>query len=150
MKSHTFLLANLISTGVISLVMYDLAHPPLCNYIRSNILTSLRIYYKHKSLIELVLYAVIHKIVIVSFAMLITTFVFSFRTPSTSLQFILFLAVALPFSFLYCHLLKYLKLISKDLEPYHKQIDVGVACSMNTLVCGCSSYIGVKYILPFM
>ena len=80
MKSHTFLLANLISTGVISLVMYDLAHPPLCNYIRSNILTSLRIYYKHKSLIELVLYAVIHKIVIVSFAMLITTFVFSFRT----------------------------------------------------------------------
>lgn len=149
MKPHTFLGANAVITAVITICLYDLSKKPLSEFVQSPGLDSLSQYYSNRSILQVAVYSAVLKGITIVCAMGLSLLLFGYLIPKTSSEILYFLAIAIPISFVQAYAVKYMVPFT-DLETYYKEVNTGVADSLNTMLTIVVTYFGIKYVMPFL
>lgn len=149
MKPHTFLVANAIITSIITILLYDASKAPFSDFIQSPGLQALSNYYQSRSIFQVAIYSAILKGITIIISMVLSLVFMGYLIPKTSSQILYFLGIAIPISFAQAYIVRYTVQVT-DLELYYKEVNSGVAESLNTMLTIVITYFGIKYIMPFL
>ena len=149
MNLVTFVFINFIVSFMSDILLNDLASTKQ-NYIRHQIIDSLRDYFKNKTIIYSAILAGITIVLVLIGTMLLSRLIFGFYNPTTLHQLLLFIIIAFPLGYIADIFIDYFKVFGSTLNKYYKIAGAGFYGAFAFIVSVCLSYIIQKNLLPIL
>lgn len=150
MKLITFLILNFIVSAVSDIVLNDLANNKGPKFIKSDIISSLKLYFQHKSIIVSSMYAGLTICFAVIMLSLISKQTLGYYVPSNFKQLLVYLFIAFIIGFLLDIAIDKLNIFGNSLHSYYKLAGAGLLGALAFIFSIVISYIIQKYLLPLL
>lgn len=145
MNSSTFLLLNFIVGFVADVVLNDMSR-----YSDNEIMKSLQLYFREKSIVEAAVYAGITVVAVVLMIMYVTKKVYGFHVPVTNNQLLYSVIVSFVLGFVADIVIDKLKIFGSTLDEYYRIAGAGLWGALAIVMSVIVSYIVQKYLLPIL
>ena len=145
MNSSTFLLLNFIVGFVADVVLNDMSR-----YTDNEIMKSLQLYFREKSIVEAAVYAGITVVAVVLMIMYVTKKVYGFHVPVTNNQLLYSIIVSFVLGFVADIVIDKLKIFGSTLDEYYRIAGAGLWGALAIVMSVIVSYIVQKYLLPIL
>ena len=145
MNSSTFLLLNFIVGFVADVALNDMSR-----YSDNEIMKSLQLYFREKSIVEAAVYAGITVVAVVLMIMYVTKKVYGFHVPGTNNQLLYSIIVSFVLGFVADIVIDKLKIFGSTLDEYYRIAGAGLWGALAIVMSVIVSYIVQKYLLPIL
>ena len=149
MKYYTFIFFNACFNAMLTIALYDLTFPPISDFLESNVLKTLRDYYRNRSIMMVAIYSFTLYSFVILTTMIFTYAIMGFLSPYNSTQVIAFSCCAFVVSFVFSLLGKGVS-TEKDLEDYYEQSTIHISAGVRAMLGCIYSYMAQKYLLPML
>ena len=149
MNYYTFIFINFVVSFISDIVLNDLANLKQTKYI-SPIITSLKPYFKNKSIIESGFYAALTICLSLIFTTYINKLIFNFYIPNNNIQLFKFIILSFIIGYIIDILIDKTDLFGKSLHPYYKIAGAGFWGAIAFVFSIKISYIIQKFLLPIL
>jgi hypothetical protein len=147
MKLLTFILINFIVSFLSDIVLNDIS---TYNILNSEIINSLKPYFKNKSIIYSGLLAAITVVIVLVANCLITKYLYGFYNPANLKQLLIYSIIAFPIGFIADIVIDKLNIFGHSLDNYYRVAGVGLWGAIAYLFSILISYIIQKYLVPLL
>ena len=145
MNPSTFLLLNFIVGFVADVALNDMSR-----YSDNEIIKSLQLYFREKSIVEAAVYAGITVVVVVLMLMYVTKKMYGFYVPATNNQLLYSIIVSFVLGFVADIVIDKMKIFGSTLDEYYRVAGAGLWGALAIVMSVIVSYIVQKYLLPIL
>jgi hypothetical protein len=150
MGLHTFFFLNFIVSFLSDIVLNDLSTDKGQKIFKSDIIKSLRPYFKNKFIIESAIYAGLTVVITLAILSLITYKAFKIKYPTNNKELVIYCSIGFALGYFVDFVIYKLKPFGKELDAYYKIARAGFWGAVAFVFAILISYFVQKKLLPLL
>ena len=150
MGLYTFFFLNFIVSFLSDIVLSDLSTNKGQKIFKSDIIKSLRPYFKNKFIIESAIYAGLTIVITLAILSLITYNAFKFKYPTTNRELVIYCSIGFALGYFVDFVIYKTKPFGKELDPYYKIARAGFWGAVAFVFAILISYFLQNNLLPLL